>query len=146
MFTWPHLVFRELLLFLLVVAVVLFLAVFWNAPLEEIANPVHPPNPAKAPWYFLGLQELVTYSAFWGGVVVPGLLVTALVAALPRPQAQGCGPLVCARAQSGQHDFHHLSRDRRCPDGDRHPVPRPELVLARAVEETARGDGGPLTW
>ncbi len=77
-FSWPHLVFREILLFLLVVAVVLFLAIFWNAPLEEFANPIHPPNPAKAPWYFLGLQELVSYSAFWGGVVVPGLLVTAL--------------------------------------------------------------------
>ncbi len=77
-FAWPHLIFRELLLFLLVVAFVLFLAVFWNAPLEELANPIHPPNPAKAPWYFLGLQELVSYSAFWGGVVVPALLVTAL--------------------------------------------------------------------
>jgi quinol-cytochrome oxidoreductase complex cytochrome b subunit len=79
-FTWPNLVFREILLFMVVVAVLLLLAIFWNAPLEEIANPVHPPNPAKAPWYFLGLQELVAYSAFWGGVVVPGLLVTALVA------------------------------------------------------------------
>jgi quinol-cytochrome oxidoreductase complex cytochrome b subunit len=78
-FSWPHLIFREILLFLLVAAVVLFLAIFWNAPLEEFANPIHPPNPAKAPWYFLGLQELVSYSAFWGGVVVPGLLVTALV-------------------------------------------------------------------
>jgi quinol-cytochrome oxidoreductase complex cytochrome b subunit len=77
-FSWPHLVFRELLLFLLVTAIVLFLAIFWNAPLEEIANPIHPPNPAKAPWYFLGLQELVSYSAFWGGVVVPAVLVTAL--------------------------------------------------------------------
>jgi len=91
-FSWPHLVFRELLLFLLVTAVVLFLAIFWNAPLEEIANAVHPPNPAKAPWYFLGLQELVSYSAFWGGVVVPGLLVTAL-ALLPYidRQRQGVG-------------------------------------------------------
>jgi quinol-cytochrome oxidoreductase complex cytochrome b subunit len=79
-FTWPNLVFRELLLFLATVAVLLVLAIFWNAPLEEIANPVHPPNPAKAPWYFLGLQELVAYSAFWGGVVVPALVVTALVA------------------------------------------------------------------
>jgi quinol-cytochrome oxidoreductase complex cytochrome b subunit len=78
-FAWPHLVFRELLLFLFVVAVVLVLAIFWNAPLEELANPIHPPNPAKAPWYFLGLQELVSYSAFWGGVVVPGVLVVALV-------------------------------------------------------------------
>jgi quinol-cytochrome oxidoreductase complex cytochrome b subunit len=81
-FTWPHLVFREILLFMLTVTVVLVLAIFWNAPLEEIANPVHPPNPAKAPWYFLGLQELVAYSAFWGGVAVPGLLVTVL-AVLP---------------------------------------------------------------
>jgi quinol-cytochrome oxidoreductase complex cytochrome b subunit len=78
-FSWPHLVFREILLFLLVAAVVLFLAVFWDAPLEEFANPIHPPNPAKAPWYFLGLQELVSYSALWGGVIIPALLVTALV-------------------------------------------------------------------
>jgi len=78
-FSWPHLVFREILLFLLVAAVVLFLAIFFNAPLEEFANPIHPPNPAKAPWYFLGLQEFVSYSAFWGGVVIPGLLVTALL-------------------------------------------------------------------
>jgi cytochrome b-561 len=91
-FAWPNLVFREILLFMATVAVVLVLAIFWNAPLEEIANPVHPPNPAKAPWYFLGLQELVAYSAFWGGVVVPGLLVTALIA-LPyidrRPKGVG---------------------------------------------------------
>jgi quinol-cytochrome oxidoreductase complex cytochrome b subunit len=79
-FAWPNLVFREILLFMATLAVVLVLAIFWNAPLEELANPVHPPNPAKAPWYFLGLQELVAYSAFWGGVVVPGLLVTALIA------------------------------------------------------------------
>lgn len=77
-FTWPNLIFREIVLFLLVLAIVLTLAIFWNAPLEEIANPVHPPNPAKAPWYFLGLQELVSYSAFWGGVVVPALIITAL--------------------------------------------------------------------
>jgi quinol-cytochrome oxidoreductase complex cytochrome b subunit len=73
-FTWPNLVFREILLFMATLAVVLILSIFWNAPLEEIANPV------KAPWYFLGLQELVAYSAFWGGVVVPALLVTALLA------------------------------------------------------------------
>lgn len=79
-FTWPHLIFREILLFMAVFAVVLFLSILWNAPLEEIANPIYPPNPAKAPWYFLGLQELVAYSAFWGGIVVPGALVAALVA------------------------------------------------------------------
>src|SRR5664280_189828 len=65
-FAWPNLVFREMLMFMVVVAVLLVLAIFWNAPLEEPANMVHPPNPAKAPWYFLGLQELVAHSAFWG--------------------------------------------------------------------------------
>jgi quinol-cytochrome oxidoreductase complex cytochrome b subunit len=89
-FTWPNLVFRELLMFMVVVAVLLVLAIFWNAPLEEFANPVHPPNPAKAPWYFLGLQELVAHSAFWGGVVVPGLVVAALVL-LPYLDRTRCG-------------------------------------------------------
>jgi quinol-cytochrome oxidoreductase complex cytochrome b subunit len=78
-FTWPNLVFREILLFLATLAAVLILAICWNAPLEEMANPVHPPNPAKAPWYFLGLQELVSYSALWGGVIVPGLIVGAML-------------------------------------------------------------------
>ena len=49
------------------------------APLEEMADPTRTPNPAKAPWYFLGLQELVHYSALVGGVVVPTLIVAALV-------------------------------------------------------------------
>jgi quinol-cytochrome oxidoreductase complex cytochrome b subunit len=78
-FTWPNLVFREMLLFLATTAFVLVLAITWNAPLEELANPVHPPNPAKAPWYFLGLQELVSYSALWGGVIVPALVVFSLL-------------------------------------------------------------------
>jgi quinol-cytochrome oxidoreductase complex cytochrome b subunit len=77
-FAWPHLLFREMLVFLAVLALVLCLSIFWDAPLEQFANAIHPPNPAKAPWYFLGLQELVSYSAFWGGVVVPGLLVAVL--------------------------------------------------------------------
>lgn len=77
-FTWPHLLVRELTLFVLVVALLLVGAFLFNAPLEEIANPNHPPNPAKAPWYFLGLQELVSYSAIIGGVVVPGLIVAVL--------------------------------------------------------------------
>ncbi len=76
---WPHLIFREILLFMATLAVVLFISLIWNAPLEELANAVHPPNPAKAPWYFLGLQELVAFSAFWGGVVVPALLLVALI-------------------------------------------------------------------
>ncbi len=78
-FTWPHVLVRELILLLAVVACLLVVAYFIPAPLEEIANPNHPPNPAKAPWYFLGLQELVSYSAFVGGVLIPGLMVVGMI-------------------------------------------------------------------
>lgn len=78
-FTWPHLLIRELILFVFVTALLLVAAFLFDAPLEEVANPAHPPNPAKAPWYFLGLQELVSYSAFIGGVLVPALIVVLLV-------------------------------------------------------------------
>jgi len=77
--SWPHLLFRLVVLFQGVLVVTMLLGVFFDAPLEELANPVHPPNPAKAPWYFLGLQELVSYSALVGGVVVPGLLILGLM-------------------------------------------------------------------
>ena len=78
-FTWPHLLIWELVLFVLVAALLLVSAFLFDAPLEEIANPNHPPNPAKAPWYFLGLQELVSYSAFIGGVLIPALIVICLI-------------------------------------------------------------------
>jgi quinol-cytochrome oxidoreductase complex cytochrome b subunit len=77
--SWPHLTFRLLVLFVGVLAVMSTMAYFFDAPLEELANPTHPPNPAKAPWYFLGLQELVSYSALVGGVVVPALLILGLM-------------------------------------------------------------------
>jgi quinol-cytochrome oxidoreductase complex cytochrome b subunit len=77
--TWPHLVLRELLLFLAIFIVVLGLALLFDAPLEEPANPLHPPNPAKAPWYFVGIQELVSYSAFFGGIMVPALAMVILL-------------------------------------------------------------------
>lgn len=77
-FTWPHLLRSELLIFLGTLALVLLLSLI-DAPLEEPANPSKPPNPSKAPWYFLGLQELVAYDAFWGGVAIPGLMVLGLI-------------------------------------------------------------------
>lgn len=78
-FSWPHLFIREIILLVLVTALLLLAASFINAPLEEPANANHPPNPAKAPWYFLGLQELVSYSALLGGIVFPGLMVVGLM-------------------------------------------------------------------
>jgi quinol-cytochrome oxidoreductase complex cytochrome b subunit len=78
-FSWPNLLIAELFVFVLTVAVILVLSLLFNAPLEEPVNVMHPPNPAKAPWYFLGLQEMVSYSAFWGGVGVPGIFVVLLL-------------------------------------------------------------------
>jgi quinol-cytochrome oxidoreductase complex cytochrome b subunit len=78
-YSWPNLFTAELFCFALTVLAVLAAALLVNAPLEAPADPTHPPNPSKAPWYFLGLQEMVSYSAFWGGIAVPGLLVLALL-------------------------------------------------------------------
>ena len=76
--SWPHLVLRELLLFLVLFILIIGLSLVFNAPLEEPANPLHPPNPAKAPWYFVGIQELVSYSAFWGGILLPAVVMILL--------------------------------------------------------------------
>jgi len=78
--TFPETLFRaavalEVLCILLVITALLF-----NAPLEGLADPSHTPNPAKAPWYFLGLQELLHYfPPVFAGVLAPGLVVMALV-------------------------------------------------------------------
>jgi quinol-cytochrome oxidoreductase complex cytochrome b subunit len=78
-FSWPNLFTAELVVFLITVAGVLIVSLLFNAPLEEPVNIMHPPNPAKAPWYFLGLQELVSYSAFWGGIGIPTIEVVILL-------------------------------------------------------------------
>ena len=78
-FSWPNLFMAELVIFLITVAGVLTVSLLFNAPLEEPVNVMHPPNPAKAPWYFLGLQEQVSYSAFWGGVGIPSAEVLLLL-------------------------------------------------------------------
>lgn len=80
-FSWPNLVIAELFVFVLVLAIILPASLLFNAPLEEPVNVMHPPNPAKAPWYFLGLQEMVSYSAFWGGVGIPTVFVVLLMLA-----------------------------------------------------------------
>ncbi len=77
--SWPHLLYAEMLLLVLTTLGVLALGYFFDAPLKELANPAVPENPAKAPWYFLGLQELVSYSAFAGGILIPSLVVIGLM-------------------------------------------------------------------
>jgi quinol-cytochrome oxidoreductase complex cytochrome b subunit len=90
--SWPHLFWAELSVFMVTVATTLVLSFYWDAPLKELANPAIPENPAKAPWYFLGLQELVSYSAFAGGVLIP-MIVLAGLALIPfldrRPGGEG---------------------------------------------------------
>ena len=92
-FSSPELVRRIMLVFLLVFNVTLLLSVFFDAPLEEAANAAVTPNPAKAPWYFLWLQELVSSTTvrlggftvsggFIGGILVPSVLLL-LAAAWP---------------------------------------------------------------
>jgi quinol-cytochrome oxidoreductase complex cytochrome b subunit len=79
--TFPHLVSKELTFSIIAVVALLLISYFFNAPLEEMANPEKTPSPAKAPWYFLGIQEMISWaSPFWSGVVIPGLVITLLIA------------------------------------------------------------------
>jgi quinol-cytochrome oxidoreductase complex cytochrome b subunit len=89
---WPRVFRIEAVLTMVVLLATLVLSFWFDAPLRELANPEVPENPAKAPWYFLGLQELVSYSAFMGGMVIPGIVVVglALIPYLDREE-QGVG-------------------------------------------------------
>lgn len=79
-FVWPFLVRVEFLASILVMAIMTVWSIFINAPLEEPANPNRTPNPSKAPWYFLGLQEMLVYFDPWiAGVVLPSLIIVGLM-------------------------------------------------------------------
>ncbi len=78
--TFPHLIVRELIAFFALSFVLVVVSLVADAPLEEIADATRTPNPAKAPWYFLGLQELLHYyPPLVSGVLLPSLLVVALI-------------------------------------------------------------------
>ena len=91
--TWPYLVRVEMLAAILVTALLVLASVALDAPLEEAADPTETPNPAKAPWYFVGLQELLVYFDPWiAGVVVPTVIVFGLMAIPyldPNPRGSG---------------------------------------------------------
>jgi hypothetical protein len=79
---WPHLLGIEFVAALAITAFLLVFSVFVNAPLLELANPNQTPNPSKAPWYFLGLQELLTmFHPMVAGVTLPGLGLIGLILA-----------------------------------------------------------------
>ncbi|MEN3038074.1 MAG: cytochrome C [Candidatus Kryptonium sp.] len=78
---WPYLVRVEFIAAIAVMAFLLVWSIGFNAPLEEPANPSLTPNPSKAPWYFLGLQEMLVYFDPWiAGVLLPGLIIIGLMA------------------------------------------------------------------
>jgi hypothetical protein len=81
LFTWPDLVYTEMLCMIVLTIVMIVWSIALRAPLEQPANPTSSPNPAKAPWYFLGLQEMLVYFDPWlAGVVLPTLIIVGLMA------------------------------------------------------------------
>ncbi|MCC6586550.1 MAG: cytochrome b N-terminal domain-containing protein [Bryobacterales bacterium] len=74
----PHLFYAELGVLMVTLFACVALSMFSDAPLKELANPSVPENPAKAPWYFLGLQEMVSFSAFMGGIGIPSIVLIGL--------------------------------------------------------------------
>ena len=79
--TWPDLVYTELICMVILTFVLIGWSILIGAPIEEPANPANTPNPSKAPWYFLGLQEMLVYFDPWlAGVVFPSLIIVGLMA------------------------------------------------------------------
>jgi hypothetical protein len=78
--TFPEVLFRAAVAIQVLAIALVWTALMFNAPLEGLADPSHTPNPAKAPWYFLGLQEMLHYfPPVVAGVLAPGLVVMALI-------------------------------------------------------------------
>ena len=140
--TFPTVLYVELAVFLVLMAALMATSLLINAPLEQQANPLQPNNPSKAPWYFLGLQEMVSYSAFWGGVIVP-VLLTAFLVVLPYvgSDAERNRRVVRAGAQADSRCLDaYLDTD--CGDyNDRSLLPRPQLEVLLAVAGLARCPG-----
>lgn len=92
-YVWPELPFKELMCMIIVMVVLIIWSLWMDAPLNEIATPTRTENPAKAPWYFIGLQEILVYFDPWfAGVVIPSIIIIGLMA-IPyldfNPKGQG---------------------------------------------------------
>jgi hypothetical protein len=78
--TYPEVFFRVAAAVMIGGILLVWMSLLWDAPLEQLADPMHTPNPAKAPWYFLGLQELLHYfPPVIAGVLIPTLVILALI-------------------------------------------------------------------
>ena len=132
--TFPHLIIREVILFQVVVIGLAIAAMLFDAPLEGIANPVETPNPAKAPWYFLGMQELLHYfPPVVAGVLIPGLVGLALVV-IPYARINlTAGPLWAGRRR----------RPKRRQPGPRMPSRRRRPAWTRTTRSASRSRSRP---
>ena len=131
---WPDLVYTELIADRLTVVLIGWSMVL-KAPLEEPANPSNSPNPSKAPWYFLGLQEMLVYFDPWlAGVVLPGLIIVGLIC-IPyidkNPKGNGYYTFNERKAEIAIFLFGFLCSGRA--DRARHVPARTELELLRPV-------------
>ena len=131
---WPDLVYTELISLILCSVVLIVWSILLKAPLEQPANRAVTPNPSKAPWYFLGLQEMLVYFDPWlAGVVLPSLIIVGPHRhSLHRQEPQGERLLHVRRAQG---------RDHPLPLRLRHPLVvahRPGHVPARSELELLR--------
>ena len=135
-FSWPDLVYVELICLVVVMAVMIVWSIALKAPLEEPANPTDRPNPAKAPWYFLGLQEMLVYYDPWlAGVVLPSLIIVGLMA-IPYidTNPKGNGYFTFRERALGDHDLPgRVPRALVHPDRARDVPARPELELLRPL-------------
>ena len=79
-YVWPYLCRSEFICAIIILLILGVWAIMLDAPLEEPSNPTETPNPSKAPWYFLALQEMLVYFDPWiAGVILPGLIVAGLI-------------------------------------------------------------------
>jgi quinol-cytochrome oxidoreductase complex cytochrome b subunit len=98
----PHLVSREMIFALVVMLLLLGFAIVARPPLEPPADPLHPPNPAKTAWYFLGIQELLLhFHPFFGAFILPALTVAGLIV-IPYMQTDYDNPGVYFRSKRGR--------------------------------------------
>jgi menaquinol-cytochrome c reductase cytochrome b/c subunit len=89
-FTWPHFLVRHVVVAAVTIAVVFLLAIAFDAPLKDLANPGLTPQEAKAPWYFAGLQELLAHlQPMVAGILIPGAVLLFLFALPYLDRAEG---------------------------------------------------------
>ena len=80
-YVWPYLCRNEFVCAIIIMLILAVWSIMIDAPLEEMSDPAKTPNPSKAPWYFLALQEMLVYFDPWiAGVVLPGLIIVGLIA------------------------------------------------------------------